>query len=144
MKLKPFFILILSFCFSLLFSQAKDPVKLSYTVNDLGNSQYEAVLTATIDKGFHINSKDNSPDTVIPTEMKVSSKEGIILVGGIVEQGKLHKEFSEAFGGEVANYSGTVSFKQKFKLKNGDKPANIVSEITYQSCDDKVCFAPEY
>jgi thiol:disulfide interchange protein DsbD len=64
-------------------------------------------------------------------------------VGGIVEVGKLHKEFSEAFGGEVANYSGTVSFKQKFKLKNNDKPANIVSEITYQTCNDQVCFAPK-
>lgn len=143
MKLKQFFMLILSFAFSLLLAQGKDPVKMSYKVNDLGNNQYEAVLTAVIDKGFHINSKDNSPDTVIPTEMKVTSKEGIILVGGIVEVGKLHKEFSEAFGGEVANYSGTVAFKQKFKLKNETKPANIVSEITYQSCDDKVCFAPK-
>ncbi|MBS1571838.1 MAG: thioredoxin family protein [Bacteroidetes bacterium] len=143
MKMKQFFILILSFCFSLVLSQTKDPVKLSYKVNDLGDNQYEAVLTANIDKGFHINSKDNSPDTVIPTEMKVTSKEGIVPIGGIVEVGKLHKEFSEAFGGEVANYSGTVSFKQKFKLKNGNKPANIVSEITYQTCNDQVCFAPK-
>ncbi|MBS1549661.1 MAG: thioredoxin family protein [Bacteroidetes bacterium] len=143
MKIKNIFMLFLSFAFSLLLSQGKDPVKLTYKVNDLGNQQYEAVLTATIDKGFHINSKDNSPDTVIPTEMKVSSKEGITLVGGIVEVGKLHREFSEAFGGEVANYSGTVSFKQKFKLKNADKPANIVSEITYQTCNDQVCFAPK-
>jgi thiol:disulfide interchange protein DsbD len=75
--------------------------------------------------------------------MKVTSKEGIVPIGGIVEVGKLHKEFSEAFGGEVANYSGTVSFKQKFKLKNGNKPANIVSEITYQTCNDQVCFAPK-
>lgn len=143
MKIKNIFMLFLSFAFSLLLSQGKDPVKLTYKVNDLGNQQYEAVLTATIDKGFHINSKDNSPDTVIPTEMKVSSKEGITLVGGIVEVGKLHREYSEAFGGEVANYSGTVSFKQKFKLKNADKPANIVSEITYQTCNDQVCFAPK-
>lgn len=143
MKMKNIFMLILSFAFSLLFSQGKDPVKLTYKVNDLGNNQYEAVLTAVIDKGFHINSKDNSPDTVIPTEMKVTSKEGITLVGGIVEVGKLHKEFSEAFGGEVANYSGTVSFKQKFKLKKADQPANIVSEITYQTCNDQVCFAPK-
>ena len=141
--MKQFFMLFLSLAFSFVFSQAKDPVKLTYKVNDLGNNQFEAVLTANIDKGFHINSKDNSPDTVIPTEMKVSSKDGISLIGGVVEVGKLHKEFSEAFGGEVANYSGTVSFKQKFKLKNAEKPANIISEITYQTCNDQVCFAPK-
>lgn len=128
---------------SIFFAQDKDPVKFTYSVNDLGNNQYEAVLTAKIKEGFHINSKDNSPDTVIPTEMKVTSKDGIDLIGGIVEDGKIHREFSEAFGGKVANFSEVVAFKQKFKLKNQGKPANIVSEITYQTCNDRVCFAPK-
>lgn len=141
--MKNIFFFICIFLATSIFGQVNDPVKLKYTVNDLGNNQYEAVIMATVADGFHINSKDNSPDTVIPTEMKVTSAEGIELLGGITEAGKLHKEFSEAFGGEVANYSGEVAFKQKFKLKNPAAPATIISEITYQTCNDRVCFAPK-
>jgi thiol:disulfide interchange protein DsbD len=32
-------------------------------------------------------------------------------------------------------------FKQKFKLKDPTKPA-MYFEITYQTCDDRVCLAP--
>ena len=33
-------------------------------------------------------------------------------------------------------------FKQKFKLKNPAKPATVAAEITYQTCNDRVCLAP--
>ncbi len=39
--------------------------------------------------------------------------------------------------------SGNVTIKQKFKLKNPEKPANVIAEFTYQTCDDRVCLAPE-
>ena len=48
----------------------------------------------------------------------------------------------EAFGAQIVYYSDLVLFKQKFKLKNNSKPANVVAEITYQTCDDRVCLAP--
>ena len=36
-----------------------------------------------------------------------------------------------------------MTIKQKFKLKNPEKPANVIAEFTYQTCDDRVCLAPE-
>ena len=39
--------------------------------------------------------------------------------------------------------SGNVTIKQKFKLKNPEKPTNVIAEFTYQTCDDRVCLAPE-
>ena len=39
--------------------------------------------------------------------------------------------------------SGTSTFKQKFKVKNPEKPTTVVAEFTYQTCNDKVCLAPE-
>lgn len=50
--------------------------------------------------------------------------------------------FLETFGAQIVYYSDLVLFKQKFKLKNNSKPANVVAEITYQTCDDRVCLAP--
>lgn len=141
MKFRNWFLLILLFLFSGINAQIKNPVKFKFTINDLGNNQYEAVLNATMEKGWHIYSKDLPEDTGIPTEYKVSGK-NIELIGKFTEVGKKHEEFSEAFGGTIVYYSNTAGFKQKFKLKDPLKPADVTSEITYQTCDDRVCLAP--
>lgn len=142
MKFKNWLVLIIIFFFQGISAQIKDPVKFKYNINPLPNGVYEAVLTATIEKNWHIYSKDLPPDSGIPTEMKLSSKEGIQLIGGVVEVGKKHDEFSEAFGAQIVYFSDLVLFKQKFKLKNPAKPATVAAEITYQTCNDRVCLAP--
>jgi thiol:disulfide interchange protein DsbD len=121
--------------------QIKNPVKFKFTINELGDNQYEAVLNATMESGWHIYSKDIPEDTGIPTDYKVAGK-NIELIGKFTEVGKKHEEFSEAFGGKIIFYSNTAGFKQKFKLKDGTKPGDVVAEITYQTCDDRVCLAP--
>ena len=142
MKFKNWLVLIILFFFQGISAQIKDPVKFKYNINPLPNGVYEAVLTATIEKNWHIYSKDLPPDSGIPTEMKLSSKEGIQLIGGVIEVGKKHDEFSEAFGAQIVYFSDLVLFKQKFKLKNPAKPATVAAEITYQTCNDRVCLAP--
>ncbi|MEY8761177.1 protein-disulfide reductase DsbD family protein [Chryseobacterium tongliaoense] len=141
MKFRSWFLLILLFLCSGINAQIKNPVKFKFTINDLGNNQYEAVLNATMESGWHIYSKDLPEDTGIPTEYKVSGK-NIELIGKFTEVGKKHEEFSEAFGGTIVFYSNNAGFKQKFKLKDPAKPADVTSEITYQTCDDRVCLAP--
>ncbi len=142
MKFKNWFFLTFLFLFQAFSAQIKDPVKFKYNINALPNNEYEAVLTAAIDKNWHIYSQDLPPDSGIPTELKLSSKQGIQLIGKVQEIGKKHDEFSEAFGAQIVYYSDLVLFKQKFKLKNNTKPATITAEITYQTCDDRVCLAP--
>jgi len=127
MKLKNFILLMLALLSSVVSAQIKDPVKFKYTVNTLANGEYEAVLTASVDKGWHIYSQDLPQDSGIPTEMKVSSKDGITLIGKVVEAGKKHSEFSEAFGAQIVYYSNTAQFKQKFKLKDKVKSALVVA-----------------
>lgn len=142
MKFRNWFLATFLLVFSAFSAQIKDPVKFKYDVKDLGNNQYEAVLTASIEKSWHIYSKDLPPDSGIPTEMKLISADGIDLIGKVTEVGKKHDEFSEAFGAQIVYYSDQVLFKQKFKLKNPAKPANVSAEITYQTCNDRVCLAP--
>ena len=142
MKFKNWLLLLVLFLFQGISAQIKDPVKFKYNINSLPNNEYEAILTATIDKNWHIYSKDLPPDSGIPTEMKLSSKEGITLLGKVVEVGKKHDEFSEAFGAQIVYYSDLVQFKQKFKLKDPSKPAIVSAEIMYQTCNDRICLAP--
>lgn len=141
MKFRNWYLLILLFIGSIANAQIKNPVKLKFSVNDLGNNQYEAVMDAKMDNGWHIYSKDLPEDTGIPTEYIITGT-NIETIGKFQEVGKKHTEFSEAFGGTIIYYSGTAAFKQKFKLKDPSKAGNVNAEFTYQTCDDRVCLAP--
>ena len=92
-------------------------VTIKYDVKSLPNNEYEAVITANIDKGWHIYSKDIDPESgAIPTELKLNSKD-IQLIGKPVETGSRKTEFSEAFGTDLIFLSEMWRLKQKFKLK---------------------------
>ncbi|SHJ95645.1 thiol:disulfide interchange protein DsbD [Epilithonimonas mollis] len=138
--------LVLSTLFLLIITlfnaQIKNPVKFKFDVVSVGKDEYEAVLTGTIEDKWHIYSQDLPPDSGIPTEFKITSKQGIQLLGKVQELGKKHDEFSEAFGAQIVYYSNKVVFKQKFKPKDATKPATITAEIMYQTCNDRVCLAP--
>lgn len=138
--------LVLSALFLLIITlfnaQIKNPVKFKFDINAVGKNEYEAVLTGTIEDNWHIYSQDLPPDSGIPTEFKITSKQGIQLIGKVQEIGKKHDEFSEAFGAQIVYYSNKVVFKQKFKPKDAAKPAAITAEIMYQTCNDRVCLAP--
>lgn len=140
--MKPALSTLFIFFLTLFNAQIKNPVKFKFDINPLKTDEYEAVLTATIEDGWHIYSKDLLPDSGIPTEFKISSKDGIQLLGKVLEIGKKHDEFSEAFGAQIVYYSDKVVFKQKFKPKDLSKPASITAEVTYQTCNDRVCLAP--
>lgn len=141
--MKKFLLLLFIAVTSLFSAQIQKHVTIKYDVKSLPNNEYEAVITANIDKGWHIYSKDIDPESgAIPTEIKITSKD-IELIGKATETGKKETSFSEAFGADLTTLSGNVIFKQKFKLKNPEKPANVIAEFTYQTCDDRVCLAPE-
>lgn len=133
-----FLLSIISFGFS---AQIQDPVKFQFKIDELGNNQYEAILVANLEKNWHIYSKDIPEDSGIPTEMVVSG-ENIELVGKLQEVGKKIDEYSEVFDARLVYYANSVQFKQKFKLKDPTKKSDVVVEITYQTCDDRVCLAP--
>lgn len=141
MKIKNLLVLFFSVIVAAISAQIKDPVKFHLKINELGENKYEAVLVANLEKDWHIYSKDIPEDSGIPTEVIISGK-NIELIGKVVEAGRKIDEFSEAFGTRIVYYSDTVSFKQKFKLKDPTKVTKVTTEITYQICDDRVCLAP--
>ncbi|MBF8455683.1 thioredoxin family protein [Kaistella sp. G5-32] len=136
------FILLFLGLFSLLFTaQVKDPVKVDFKINALGDNVYEAVFHTTIDQNWHIYSKDLPPNSGIPTEIKIAGRD-VDLIGGVEEIGEKHDEYSKAFKARIIYYSEKADFKQKFKVKDPSKLAKVEAEIYYQTCDDKICLAP--
>ena len=89
-------------------AQIKQAVNWQYHVNKVANDEYEAVLSAKIEKGWHLYSKDLPKDSGIPTSMKITS-ENAEVTGNVMEVGKKVETFSEAFGVQIVYYSDTVS-----------------------------------
>ena len=142
LHLKNWFLYILLFIGTLANAQIKNPVKFNFDVKKTGDNQYEATLQATLESGWHINSKDISEEVgAIPTEFSVKGS-NITPIGKFTEGGKKIQEFSEAFSGDIAYYANSAQFKQKFKLKDPTKGSEILAEITYQTCNDRICLAP--
>lgn len=141
--MKKFLLLFFAVATQLFFAQIEKHVKLNYDIKSTGDNLYEAIITAKIDNGWHIYSKDIDPEVgAIPTEIKIISKD-IELIGKATESGKKETSYSEAFAANLTTLSGNVVFKQKFKLKNPEKGSTISAEVTYQTCNEKVCLAPE-
>jgi thiol:disulfide interchange protein DsbD len=141
--MKKFLLLFFAVATQLFFAQIEKHVKLNYDIKSTGENLYEAIITAKIDNGWHIYSKDIDPEVgAIPTEIKIISKD-IELIGKATESGKKETSYSEAFAANLTTLSGNVVFKQKFKLKNPEKGSTIAAEVTYQTCNEKVCLAPE-
>jgi len=139
--MKKWFLFSTIFFLTFINAQIKDVVKWDYQLNKINDTEYEAVLTAKIDKGWHLYSKDIPEDTGIPTHMSVTS-DGATNVGSFREVGKKISEYSEAFGGIIVYYSNEAKFIQKVKLKDPKKGATITSEILFQTCNDKICLSP--
>src|SRR5690606_12336776 len=116
-------------------AQVLTPVKWSTETKDLGNSQYEVLLHAKIDPGWHMYSQQHPADGIgIPATITFESNPNVELVGKTTEIGKLLDKYSELFKQQEKYYEGKVTFKQKIKLKS-DKPTEVKFSAETQVCD---------
>ena len=110
---------------------AQDLVKLSGSVGSNGNG----VVTATIEKGWHIQSAHPLDTFTIPTTLKVDG-----LVSANYPQHKV-ESFTFSGGGKVAVYDGTIQIPFTAKIPSGAK--TVKATLHYQACNDSVCLPPK-
>ncbi len=125
-------------------AQVLTPVKWSTETKDLGNSQYEVLLHAKIDQGWHMYSQQHPADGIgIPATITFESNPNVELLGKTTEIGKLLDKYSELFQQQEKYYENKVTFKQKVKLKS-DKPTEIKFSAETQVCDAEKCLPPDW
>ena len=134
-------ILILGMFFSASQAQIKDPVRWKYEAVKKSADTYEIVITATVEKPWHIYSQNTGAGGPVPTSITFK-KNPLVTVGGkTIEVGKLQKVYDNNFKTEVLYYSGQVFFKQMVKLR-GNVKTNISGTVEYMVCDDQQCLTP--
>ena len=119
-------------------AQIIDPVKWTFTIEDLNENEFDLVATATIDPEYHIYSTTMPDLGPLPTVFDIKTSEFFEAVGEARDLTEAPKVYDDIFEVEYVEFSGTASFAQTFrKLKEGSFP--ITGEINYQACKDGQC-----
>lgn len=123
------------------FAQLQDPVKWTYTVKDLNESESELVFTANLDAGWHLYSQYTDPAGPIAIYFEFTPSKDYKLIGKVQEP-KPHEEYDNDFKCTVRSFSGKVVFRQKVK-RLSDKDFKVNGTFGYQLCNDGSCIAPD-
>lgn len=122
-------------------AQIFDPVKWSYSVNRVSDSEAELVFTAKIESGWHLYSQKIDGDGPIPTSFNFKELNGATLEGE-VNEGEGHKEFDPNFEMELKYFENETNFVQKVKVSSA--ASKILGELEFMVCNDERCLPPEY
>lgn len=120
-----------------------NPVSWSFSAVKTGDKQYEVKMVATIQNKWHLYSQTQPADAIaIPTSFKFNANPLLTLDGKIKEVGKMEKFNDKTLGVSANQYSTTVTFVQKVKLKANAK-TKLTGSVEYQTCDDEKCLPPK-
>lgn len=135
-----FFITLLILTLSV---NAQNPVTWQFQAQKKDDLNYEVILKASIQPGWHLYSQKQPEDAIaIPTEIQFNNNPLVVREKEIRESGKLQKYVDKTLGVTANQYSNEVRFIQSVKLKAKVKTA-ITGEIEYQVCDDEKCLPPK-
>lgn len=136
--------IVVALMFAGFVSQAQlSPVTWSFTATKVSDKTYEVHMTATIQTNWHLYSQVQPDDAIaIPTTFTVNANPLFSKEGKIKEVGKMEVMKDATLGVSANQYSRTVDFVQKIKLKANAK-TNFSGKVEYQTCDDKKCLPPK-
>ena len=141
--MKKIFLLLSLLIFSIsTFSQIHDPVKWSTSVENISDSEYDLIIQATIDSGWHLYSQkvpDNGP---IATTFVFEKNENYELVGNTSEE-KGHTTFDSVFEMKIKYFENKAVFKQRIKTLSKNASV-IIGEVEFMVCDDTSCLPPTF
>jgi len=132
------FILILSAALS--HSQVLEPVKWSFRAEDKGDNNFEIVMTATLEKNWHLYAMEIEEGGPIATSFTFEPVEGYSLNGKPFAVTKPEVKFDNSFGMNIGMHSISAEFRQKVKVTGSS--AKVTGYVTFMSCDDTQCLPP--
>ncbi len=116
------------------------PVKWQKTIEDLGNGIYEISFSAKIDAGWHLYGLVIPDGGPYATTFNYNDSSIFNSIEKPISTHEPERKFDETFDMVLELFSGSVTFKQKVKLK--DKSAKITGYIEFMACDNATCLPP--
>lgn len=115
-----------------------NPTNWSFTIEKINDRVYDLVVSASIDKGWHIYAQElESDEGPIPTTIEIIEGGTFKLVGKPSEPKPLRK-YDDGFLMNVDYHEGTPQFKQRIELTSEELPV-VSGTVKYMICNDSGC-----
>jgi thiol:disulfide interchange protein DsbD len=116
-------------------AQQLNPVSWAFSTENLGNNDYNLVMTGKIVTGWHLYSLNFDDGGPMPLYITFDEADNYSLVGDITEAPKAIEHYDEVFGVNVKYQEKNVTYKQKIHA-NIDKDFSVKGLIDGQACFD--------
>lgn len=116
-----------------------NPVTWTFSATKVADKTYEIHMKAVIQSGWHLYSQTQPKNAIAsPTKFVINPNPLFSKDGKIKEVGTMEVMNDKELGVSANQYSGTVDFVQKIKLKSS-VATNFTGTVEFQTCDDKKC-----
>jgi len=120
------------------YAQVENPARWSFSQKNLGNGEYELVLKADLQPGWHIYSMYTPEGGPMATTLAFEEAgKGVELIGKATEN-EPKKEHDDVFGVEVWSFDNEYVITQKVKVTD-PAVAAIRGTLEYQVCREGQC-----
>ena len=121
-------------------AQIFEPVSWETKVEKISDSEYDLVVNASIDAGWHLYSQDVPEDGPIPTSFTFETSEAYDLVRETSESvGKTVDD--PVFQMKIKFFEDRAEFRQRIKIVN-EELSIVKGEVEFMVCDDERCLPP--
>ncbi|MGB4398232.1 MAG: cytochrome c biogenesis protein CcdA [Daejeonella sp.] len=121
-------------------AKIEDPVKWSFRSEKISATEFDLVITATIDNGWHVYSQFIEEGGPIPTSFKFTPSNAYKLKGAVSESPKAVSAFDKNFDMQIAWHKDKVEFKQRIVLSA--QKTTVVGMLEFMVCNDQKCLPP--
>lgn len=130
--------------FAALGSKAQmNPVTWTFSAKKVSDKTYDIHMKATMQPHWHLYSQTQPGDAIaIPTTFTINASPFFKTDGKIKEIGTMEKFKDKELDVSANQYSNTVTFVQRIKMKATVK-TNFSGNVEFQTCDDKKCLPPK-
>ncbi|MCB0383565.1 MAG: thioredoxin family protein [Psychroserpens sp.] len=123
-------------------AQVFEPVKWKTSVEQISETEYNLISTATIDKGWHLYSQNVPEDGPIPTTFSYTTTSDFEIINKTTEE-EGHTVDDPVFEMKIKFFENKAEFKQRIKVLN--KELSVVKgEVEFMVCDDSKCLPPDF
>ena len=121
---------------------AAQNVKWSAEADSAGDGLYRIVLTAKIDKGWHMYDLGPYESGPNPTVITFSSDDAAT-EGAMEVLSEPRRYVDKMFNCEIGTFEGRAQFAQNVRLAEGRESAEVKIGIEWMVCDDESCMPPD-
>lgn len=138
--MKKLILLLAVFCSLKGMAQIYDPVDWSTSVQPVGEGEYELIVEAEIESGWHLYAQNVPEDGPVPTTFTFGQDQNFELIGPMQEE-EGHIVDDPIFKMKIKFFEDHAAFKQRIKTSD-ENLSKLQAEVEFMVCNDKQCLPP--